>query len=389
MMVTAIRCGSLIDGTGAAPIQNSVILIEGDKIVRVGPADRVEVPKGAMSVDWGRFTVLPGLIDMHAHLGFVQGWGASSRVQMLEPVEKLVLAGVVNCRRFLKQGITTIRELGNKHFADQVIKEAVEKGRIPGPRIWAATRGLRTTNGHGNVATVVNGVDNIRAAMRENLSRGADFLKIFVSGGALEPHTRANDCYYTREEIEAAVDEAHKVGKKIAAHCEGGPGIRLCLETGVDTIEHGPFITDDDLDLFLKKGTSTVTITMAYLFQAAPDELTPRQRELREIALVAAPAAFKKVREAGVAWVAGTDNADLGYELELLVQYGASSMEALQSVGQRAARVIGLEDIIGTLEVKKYADLIAVDGNPLADIRVIRHVSKVMKGGVLYEATAL
>ncbi len=387
-MVTAIRCGSLIDGTEAASIQNGVVLIDGDRIARVGPADRVEIPKGATMVDLGRLTVLPGLIDMHAHLGFVWGWG-TSRAQMLEPIEKLVMGGVVNCRRFLKQGITTIRELGNKYFADQLIKETVEKGRILGPRIWAATRGLRTTNGHGNVATIVNGTDNIRAAMRENLSRGADFLKIFVSGGALEPHTVANNCYYTRGEIEAAVDEAHKVGKKIAAHCEGGPGIRLCLEAGVDTIEHGPFITDDDIELFLKKGTSTVTITMAYIFQASPEDLTPRQRELREIAMVAAPAAFKKVREAGVAWVTGTDNADIGYELELLVQYGASPMEALQSVGQRAARVIGLEDRIGTLEAGKYADLIAVDGNPLADIRAIRHVSKVMKGGVIYETTAL
>jgi len=388
MMVTGIRCGSLIDGTEAAPIQDGVVLINGDRITHVGPSNRVELPKGATLVDLGGLTVLPGLIDMHAHLSFVRGWG-TSRAQMLEPIEKLVLAGVVNCRRFLKQGITTIRELGNKYFVDQVIKEAVERGQIPGPRIWAATRGLRTTNGHGNVATVVNGMDNIRAAMRENLSRGADFLKIFVSGGALEPHTGATNCYYTREEIEAAADEAHKVGKKIAAHCEGGPGIRLCLEAGVDTIEHGPFITDSDIELFLKKGSSTVTITMAYIFQESPDEMTPKRRELREIAMVAAPAAFKKVREAGLAWVAGTDNADIADELELLVQYGASPTEALQSVGQRAARVIGLDDRIGTIEAGKYADLIAVDGNPLADIRAIRHVSKVMKAGVLYDATVL
>lgn len=387
-MVTAIRCGRLIDGTGAAPIQNGVVLIDGDKIEVTGPGGQVGVPEGAQVLDLGEYTVLPGLIDMHAHLGFVWGQG-SSRAQMLEPVEKLVLHGTVNCRRFLKQGITTIRELGNKYFADQVVKEAVEKGLILGPRIWAATRGLRTNNGHGNVATVVNGADNIRAAMRENLARGADFLKIFVSGGALEPHTVVTNCYYTREEIEAAVDEAHKVGKKIAAHCEGGPGVRLCLEAGVDTIEHGPFITDEDIELFLKKGTSTVTITLSYIFQMTPQELSPRQRELQKIAMEAAPSAFRKLRAAGVPWVAGTDNADIAYELELLVENGASPMETLQAVGKRAAQVIGLEDKIGTLEKGKFADLIAVQGDPLADIRAMRRVTKVMKGGVMYDTAAL
>jgi len=386
-MLTAVRCNTLIDGTGASPVQNGVVLIDGDKISRVGPANRVEIPKGTPTLDLGGLTVLPGLIDMHGHLGFVWGWGAS-RAQMLEPVEKLVMGGVVNCRRFLRQGITTIRELGNKYFADQVVKEAVEKGQIPGPRIWASTRGFRAIHGHGNVATPMNGAENLRAAVRENLARGADFIKIFVSGGALEPHPVANNCYYTREEVEAAVDEAHRMGKKVAAHCEGGPGVRLCAEAGVDTIEHGPFITDEDIKLLQKKGTSTVTITMAYIFQTTPDMLTPRQRELREVAMVEAPAAFKRVREAGVNWVAGTDNADLAFELELLVRFGASPLEALQAVGLRAARVMGLEDKIGTLEAGKYADMIAVDGNPLSDIKALSRVSKVMKGGVMYETAA-
>ena len=387
-MKTLVRCGLLIDGTGAPPIKNGVVLIANDKIAEVGSADQVEVPDEVRTLDFSGLTVLPGLIDMHAHLGFVWGWG-SSRLQMMEPVEKLVLGGVVNCRRFLKQGITTIREMGNKYFADLVIREAIEKERIPGPRIWAATRAFRACHGHGNVATVMNGVDHIRAAIRENLSRGADHLKIFVSGGALEPHTVASNCYYTREEIQVAVDEAHRVGKRIAAHCEGGPGIRLCIETGVDTIEHGPFITDNDIELLLKKGTTTVTITLSYLFQITPEELTPAQRKLRETALKAAPLAFKKVREAGVSWVAGTDNAQIGYELELLVKYGASPMEALQAVGLSAAKVIGLEDNIGSIEAGKYADLVAINGDPLSDIKAMRQVSRIVKGGVMYEAASL
>ncbi len=387
-MVTAIRSARLLDGTGSDHIRDGVVLVDGDRIVAVGPADRVEVPGGAEVVDLGPLTVLPGLIDMHAHLGFVWGQG-SSRAQMLEPVEKLVLGGIVNSRRFLKQGVTTIRELGNKYFADQVVKDAVERGLIPGPRIWSATRGLRTNNGHGNVATVVNGVDNIRAAMRENLAHGADFLKLFVSGGALEPHTVVTNCYYTREEIEAAVDEAHRVGKKIAVHCEGGLGVRYCMEAGVDTLEHGPFLTDDDMDLLLKKGTTTVVITMAYIFQVAPESLTPRQRELRKVAMEVAPATFAKLRKAGVKWVAGTDNADLAMELQLLVKYGATPMEALQAVGKKAAEVIGIEDKIGTIEKGKYADLIAVDGDPLTDISAVYRVSRVMKGGVMYDAATL
>lgn len=387
-MVTAIRSARLLDGTGSDHIRDGVVLVDGDRIVAVGPADRVEVPGGAEVVDLGPLTVLPGLIDMHAHLGFVWGQG-SSRAQMLEPVEKLVLGGIVNSRRFLKQGVTTIRELGNKYFADQVVKDAVERGLIPGPRIWSATRGLRTNNGHGNVATVVNGVDNIRAAMRENLAHGADFLKLFVSGGALEPHTVVTNCYYTREEIEAAVDEAHRVGKKIAVHCEGGLGVRYCMEAGVDTLEHGPFLADDDMDLLLKKGTTTVVITMAYIFQVAPESLTPRQRELRKVAMEVAPATFAKLRKAGVKWVAGTDNADLAMELQLLVKYGATPMEALQAVGKKAAEVIGIEDKIGTIEKGKYADLIAVDGDPLTDISAVYRVSRVMKGGVMYDAATL
>lgn len=296
---------------------------------------------------------------------------------------------MINCRRKLKEGITTVREMGNKHFADQVAKDAVERGLIIGPRVWSATRAIKAIHGHGNCGVPVTGVEDIRVFVRENLSHGADLIKIFVSGGAMDVAAHATLCFLTPAEIEVAVDEAHRAGKKAAAHCEGGIAIRHCLEAGVDSIEHVPFITDEDIALFLKYPEASVTITIGYLFQYAQEHLTPRERQLVSIGKEAAPKGFRRVREAGLKWTIGTDNDDIARDLRMVVECGASPMEALQAVGKRAAKALGLEDKIGTLEKGKYADLIAVKGDPLSDITAMSRVVKVMKGGTMYDAVSL
>jgi len=387
-MRMAIRCGRLIDGTGAASIEDGVALIEGERISAVGPADRVTIPEDVRVVDLGTLTVVPGMIDMHGHLGFVFGQG-TSKFQMSQPAEKLVLASVINCRQKLKEGITTVREVGNKLFADQVAKDAVQRGLIVGPRLWCATRGIRAIHGHGNCGVPVTGVESIRTFVRENVANGADLIKLYVSGGATDPDAHAMLCFFTPAEIQAAVDEAHRVGKKVAAHCEGGIGIRYCIEAGVDTIEHGPFVTTEDIDLLLKHPTTSVTITIGYLFRHKLEELAPRVKELVEIGRVAAVDAFKRVRDAGVVWTIGTDNDDIARDLKMVVECGASPLEALQGVGKRSAEVMGLSEKIGTLEKGKYADLIAVEGDPLSDISAMSRVVKVMKGGTMYDAASL
>lgn len=387
-MVTAVQCSQLIDGTGAAPVRDGVVIVDDDKVVAIGPRQQVEIPREANVLDVGRMAVLPGLIDMHGHLGVV--WELeSSAEQMAQPIEGLVVNGVVMCRRFLKQGITTVREVGNKLFADQVIRRAVERGLIVGPRLWCATRGIRPAHGHGNCGISVTGVDNIRAVVRENLANGADLIKIYVSGGAMDARHPATDCYYTLDEVRAAVDEAHRVGKKVAAHCEGGLGIRYCVEAEVDTIEHAPFVTDADVELLSRHPATSVTVTLGYLFFYKEHEMTPREKELQRVAKELAPIGFQKVRNAGVTWTVGTDNDPIALDFEMLVASGASAMEVLQAATKRAAEVIGLQDKIGTLEPGKYADLIAVDGDPLADITSMAKVVKVMKGGVMYDTATL
>ncbi len=387
-MITAIRCARLIDGTGASAIENGVVLCEEEKICAVGATARTSVPQDATVIDLGKLTVLPGMIDMHGHLGFVFGQG-TSKFQMSQPAEKLVLASVINCRQKLKEGITTLREVGNKLFADQVAKDAVERGLIVGPRLWCATRGIRAIHGHGNCGVAVTGVDNIRAFVRENVANGADLIKLYVSGGATDPDAHALLCFYTPAEIQAAVDEAHRIGKKVAAHCEGGIGISYCVEAGVDTIEHGPFVTDEDIELFVQHPATSVTITIGYLFRHKLENLAPRVQELVKIGRVAAVDAFKRVRGAGVKWTIGTDNDDIARDLKIVVESGASPMEALQGVGKRAAEVLGLDDKIGTLQKGKFADMIAVDGDPLSDITSLSRIVKVVKGGTMYDAASL
>lgn len=379
-MSTAIRCSHLFDGSGTATVRDAAVLIDGDRIVGAGLVAAVSIPESAHVVDLAGCTVLPGLIDMHGHMGFVSGRG-SPREQMQQTLDRLVLNGVVNSLGKLREGITTARELGNRGFVDVTVRDGVREGLIPGPTWILATRALRATHGHGAVATPVDGAVDIRAAIRENITRGAEFVKIFVSGSSVGNAPLATRCFYTLEEIQAAVDDAHSAGMPISAHCEGGIGLSYCLETGVDYIEHAAFLSDEHLELMLKKGTSTIVFTMGHIAQVRPEALPPGQREWYRTAMEAGASAFRKVREAGGRWLVGTDNGKMVSDLEVLVRYGVSPMEALATVTSRAASALGMGGEVGIVEPGKRADLIAVRGDPLADIGAMRSVAQVIKAG--------
>lgn len=381
-MTTAIRCGRLIPWAGATSIDDAVVVVESGEVLAAGPATRVVVPPGAQVVDLGDSTLLPGLIDSHCHLGFVPGRG-SAVSQMQAPLEVLAVNGVANCRAMLEQGITTAREMGNKGFVDVALRNAVASGLIPGPRLLLSTRGFRASHGAGSVATVVDGAEGLRRAVRENLARGADLVKLFVTGSILQPPERSLQAYYNRREIEAAVDEAHRSGRKVAVHCVGGQAFRDSLEAGVDFIEHGSYLTPKDVELFQRFPRATLTVTIAVLEDAAAG-VPPEQREQLRWIQQRAVATFGMVREAGIRWIAGTDNARLARELEILVEAGATPEDVLGAVGDRAAEALGIGASAGALRPGMPADLVAVDGDPLVDITAIARVRAVVKGGALH-----
>ena len=381
-MPTVIRCGRLILWAGAVPIDDAIVVVESGEVLAAGPASHVVVPPGAQVVDLRESTVLPGLIDSHCHLGFVPGRG-SAPAQMQASLEMLAVNGVANCRAMLEQGITTAREMGNKGFVDVAVRDAVESGLIPGPRLLLSTRGFRASHGAGAVATVVDGAEELRRTVRENLARGADLVKLFVTGSILHPPERALQAYYNRREIEAAVEEAHQAGRKVAVHCVGGQAFRDSMETGVDFIEHGSYLTPEDIEVFQRFPAATLTVTIAVIEEAAADLPPEQQEQLRRIQQRAV-ATFGLVREAGIRWIAGTDNARLSREMEILVAAGATPEDVLGAVGYRAAEALGIGASAGALRPGMPADLVAVDGDPLVDITAIGRVRAVVKGGVLY-----
>ena len=376
----------LFDGASPRPLDRGAVLIEGSRIAWAGAAADAPPHDGAEIVDRGDETLMPGFIDAHTHLALIPGLGNQAGQMSASPVE-LMLRSVGNIRRDLLSGVTTMRILGEREFNDVACRRAIEEGLVPGPELVIATRALKPSNGHGASPVAADGPDAIRRIVRENFKAGAEWVKLFVTGGISSGDTDPDYCGYSREEIRTAVEEAARVGRGVAVHAHGGPGVRVCIEEGVRTIEHGAFISSDDLALMKERGTWLV-LTNTILFH--PEGLAKRDFEVPSIRVKILrgremlSGTFRKVLDSGVRYALGTDGMH-GYlpdEIVQVVAFGAAPGQALLAATSWGAEAIGVQATRGTLEPGKRADVISVKGNPFDDISVVTKRGCMYKGGV-------
>ncbi len=424
-MTIAIKSALLIDGTGSGPIHTAIVLVDGDRITAVGREADLGVPDGAHVVDLGEDTILPGLIDPHTHITINPGTrGLLGQLEGLaQPDAQQGARAAHNLRLDLKSGITTQRVMPEARFNDFAIRRTIEEGWIPGPRLLCCGLGITSSHGHGDPGWMFDGQDEIRKAVRQTLQRGADFIKILVLD---RTPTMAS---YSAEEIKMAVDETHRAGKLITAHAGASPGtsLRLCLEAGVDAIEHAIPETDEQLNLYLESGAAVVRTFTVMLqtqvdwsrFQGKtieervnimrqivketlenPNIENPHAdyykigntlaRRVQHIYRTVIPA-FQRAVSQGVPWTIGMDSMHglIGYEIGSLVEWGASPMQAITAATKTSAEVCGISNECGTLERGKLADIISVRGNPLEDIWAMARPHLIMKAGQRFDQISI
>jgi imidazolonepropionase-like amidohydrolase len=396
-----VRAGHLIDGRSAKVVDNAVILIEGDTIISVSVGG--DLPVGVDLVDLSQYTVMPGFMDTHTHVLLNGDITAEDYdVQLLkQSIPYRAILGARNARIALEHGFTTIRDLETEGgmYADVDVKTAIANGEVPGPHMQVATRAMTPTGmypllGYSWELKVptgvqyVDGVDGARKAVREQVMYGADWIKYysdrkyhFEADGVL--HSMVN---FTDEEAKAIVDESHRLGKKVAAHAIGSDGVAAALRAGVDSIEHGDGLTDALLDEIAKKGVYWVpTITVGAYVAPGRGGNWAKMVDLERNA-------FQKALKKNVKIVFGTDAGGFDWkvlnqakEFEYYVQYGMSPMQAIRSATSMASEMLGWKDKVGTVEAGKWADIVAVSGDPLKDITELSRLKFVMKGGVVYK----
>ncbi len=390
-----IRAGHLLDVRTGKMLANQTIVIQGDKIASVG--SEAQTPAGAEVVDLSNATLLPGLIDAHTHLTMTTNFGYS-RLGISVPRE--ALTGARNARVTLDAGFTTVRNVGASGFSDVALRDAINAGDVPGPRMLVSGPPLSITGGHADNnllpfeyhATsdgVADGVDGVRHMVRQDIKYGADLIKFMASGGVLSKGDNPQASQYTQEEMKAIVEEAHRLGRKVAAHAHGAQAIRWASEAGVDSIEHGSYIDDAAIAAMKKNGTYLVpTLYLSDWFLENAEKIgTPA--ELMAKARDVMPAARKNIARAFAAGVKvgfGTDAAVYphglnAHEFAVMVKLGLTPLQAIQASTVNDADLLGWSDKVGTIEQGKWADIVAVDGDPLADVTTLERVKFVMKGG--------
>ncbi len=400
-----LRAARLFDGTSDTVTSGGVaVLIEGGKIRAVGK--NVAVPAGAEVIELGDVTLLPGLIDAHTHLSMQNSdnW-AQDQVDRLRrhPAEQAYYAAGY-ARRTVEAGFTTVRDLGaSPDFVDVSLRNAITAGLVVGPRMLVAVHALGATGGHadedpyptdrvippGVPEGICNGADACRAAVRFQAKYGADVIKVMASGGVLSLADSVDAPQLTLEELTAVVEEAHRLGKKVAAHCHGDIAGKTAIAAGVDSLEHGSFLKPDTLALMKAKGVYLVpTLLAAEWVNTKLDKFPPSIVEKARAALQARSQMFKDALKAGVRIGFGTDSAVSPHglnarEFGLMVSLGMAPAAALRAATSVDAALLGLSAKLGTLEVGKVADVVAVPGNPLSDIHVTEHVLFVMKDGAV------
>ncbi len=393
----AIHAGHVLDVKTGKLLSDQTLVIEDGKIVSLGASAETKAPTDAVVIDLSNATVLPGLIDAHTHLTMDPKFGYE-RLGLSIPRETLI--GAKNARATLQAGFTTVRNVGAEGYSDVALRDAINAGDVPGPRMLVSGPPLTITGGHADNnllpfeyhATgegVADGVDAVRHMVRQNIKYGADLIKFMASGGVLSKGDNPEASQYTLEEMKAIVEESHRLGRKVAAHAHGAQAILWAAQAGVDSIEHGSYIDDADIAEMKKHGTYLVpTLYLGDWFlenaekNHVPDFLLAKAKAVM-------PAARKNIAHAfasGVKVAFGTDAAVYphglnAHEFAVMVKLGLSPLQAIQAATVNAADLLGWQGKVGSLDAGAWADIVAVDGDPLKDVTTLERVKFVMKSG--------
>jgi len=393
-----IRAGHLLEVKTGKMLENQTIVVEGERIVSIGGA----VPAGAKAIDLPNATVLPGMIDVHTHLTMdPEDLGLRG---LTISVPRQALKGAKNARATLLAGFTTVRNVHAEGYSDVALRDAINAGDVPGPRMLVSGPALGITGGHcdNNLLPanyhasgdgVADGVAAVQRKVRENIKYGADLIKICATGGVMSRGDDPQHSQYTMEELKAIVADAHRLGRRVAAHAHGAEGIRWASDAGVDSIEHGSYIDEAGIATLKKNGTYLVpTLALEdWLIENMERIHLPEYSQQKARAIF--PIAQKNLARAfasGVKIAMGTDAAVFPHglnarELAVYVKLGMTPMDAMRTTTVNAADLLGWSDRVGSLEPGKYADIVAVDGDPLVDITALQRVKFVMKGGIVYK----
>jgi imidazolonepropionase-like amidohydrolase len=407
--VVYIKAGRLFDATGETLRQNVVIVVQDDRIQSVGAAASVTIPAGATVIDLSKATVLPGLIDCHTHLG--------ARADRYDEIYSFkdtpfhsAFAAVLNARKTLEAGFTSVRDVGSAPFLAVDLRNSINEGFLPGPRVVASGPGISITGGHGDLNNfspqtrvsmfpderdfaIADGADQVRHVVRSQVKYGVDVIKIMSTGGVLSKGDSPGAPQYTLEELKVAAEEAHMAGRKIAAHAHGTQGIKNAILAGIDSIEHASLIDEEGIRLSKERGVYLVMdiYNDDYLLGKAIEFGLPKENVEKEKMIGRLQREnFEKAVKGGARMAFGTDagvypHGDNAKQFFYMVKFGLTPAQALRAATWNAADLIGRLKDVGTIEAGKYADIIAVSGDPLQDIKTMENVGFVMKGGVVYK----
>lgn len=397
----AIRAGRMIDTKTGATVNNAIILIEGEKITATGAG--LAIPADAEVIDLSGKTVLPGLIDCHTHV-------TSQPANYYEDIFRksaidVAVTSHIYAKRTLEAGFTTIRDVGAGEFVDVALRNAINRGEIPGPRMLVATLTVGATGGHGDTngfspylkfggfSGIADGVDEARKLVRFEIKHGADLIKIIATAGVLSEEESVGAPQYSQEELNAIVEEAKMWGRRVAAHAHGTEGIKRAIRAGVTSIEHGSFVDEEGIRLMKERGTYLVAdiynddyILAEFAKLGYPDKIIEKERLVGRTQREN----FQKAAKAGVKIAYGTDAGVYphgwnGKQFAHMFRWGLTPAQAIQAATVNAADLLGWNDKVGVIAAGAFADIIAVDGDPLKDVTELERVKFVMKGGVVYK----
>jgi imidazolonepropionase-like amidohydrolase len=399
---TYVRAGKLLDVRSGKMLADQIIVIRGERIERIAGSSDVQIPAGATAVDLTRATVLPGLIDCHTHITLADTDNSHyDEILLKQSWQYRTILATINVKRDLDAGFTAMRDVESEGamYSDVDVRNAINQGLIPGPRLKVATRGISTTGGYGlegysPEVTVPIGVQTIdspyeaRKAVREQFNYGADLIKVYGTDRYrfLPDGTEVSVADFSREEMEAITDEARLKGIKVACHAYDGPGLHYCIDAGVASIEHGIQLDDEAIRKMVAKGIYLVPTLSVYCCALEKGDLAMSGGKTSRMAIH--EVSFKKALAAHVKIAFGTDAGPFPHgtqavEFEWMTRYGMTPLQAIQAATINAADLMGWADQIGAIEPGKFADLIAVDGNVLEDVKPLEHVRFVMKGGAV------
>jgi imidazolonepropionase-like amidohydrolase len=398
---TLVRAGRLLDVKTGKLLDAQTIVVTGDTISSVAPTSSVAAQPGDSVIDLGALTVMPGLIDVHTHLTGVPNF--DPYFELTQTDAKEAINGVANARTTLMAGFTTVRNVGAGGYTDIDLRDAINQGQVPGPHMQVSGPPLGITGGHCDENLlpvkyhvvgdgVADGIAAVQQKVRQNIKYGVDLIKICATGGVLSKGDDPQASQYTIEEMRAIVADAHRLGRKVAAHAHGSQGILWATQAGVDSIEHGSYIDDESIAEMKKRGTYLVPTLYLEDWMVEKGNLPPFYLQKMKDTIGVAKHNLKHAIESEVKIALGTDAAVYphglnAHELDVYVnQMGMTPLAALQSATVNAADLMGWSAKTGSLEPGHWADIIAVQSNPLEDVRVLQHVNFVMKSGVVYKS---